>query len=165
MAKYAPKSPVPAAQSRAEIEALICDRAGATHYAPMKTPEGTRIVFVLDKINYVIPVVNVTRDDEDVKCTPNGQERTSENAIETAFKQKQRSVWRAVALLVKALVVAHEEGLIEGGFSHMMAGFTVLPNGEDLYTYTSRIRREDPACLQDENMFQKLLPPSSGRSD
>ena len=93
---YAQATKVPISQSKGEIEELLRVRAGASHIGSMTGPEGSFILFTLGGRNYRIRIPEAESGGDDrVKA------------------QRERSIWRSVQLVVKSLVVAHEEGIFD----------------------------------------------------
>ena len=75
-------------------------------------------------VRFVLQLPSV--DDKEIAFTPTGKVR-EDNARRTVWEQACRAKWRSLYLLVKALLVAIEDGLID--FDRAFLHDLVTPNG------------------------------------
>jgi len=125
MPKYAVNTEVSSDRSRAEIERTLI-RYGASSFAYAFEPGRAAIQFSAHnrRIRFVIKLPD--RNDKELTQTPTGKRRV-DSAIETAYEQAVRQKWRALALVVKALLEAVDSGIVT--FEDAFLPYTVLPSG------------------------------------
>lgn len=130
--KHASQTTVAVSKSQHEIQRLLMDRGGATHYGLLHGLLGDLIVFTLHGVNYKVPIRQPQPNDDHICKTETGKRRTAA-AKKTAFAQEERRIWRSAYLYIKAIVVAHEDGLIN--IQQSLTGFAVLGDGRDVYSH------------------------------
>lgn len=124
--KYARKTNVPVAQSRAELEAIL-EKYGADKFAYSTEAGLVQVGFRIKGLFVRLDIPMPRPDDREFKFTPTGM-IAAESTRKLQFEQAQRQTWRALVLVVKAKLEAAEIGIstIEREF----LADTVLPNGE-----------------------------------
>ena len=123
MGRYAQRTTVSAAKSKAEIEKLIT-RYGATQFMQGWREGHAEIGFHCKSrlIRFDLPLPAHEEFVQDSR----GWERT-EKALEAALAQEERRRWRALALVIKAKLEAVETGVTT--FEQEFLAHIVLPNG------------------------------------
>lgn len=124
--KYAADTTVPAARSVQELERLVA-KHGATGfgYGTDATEGKTRIVFrIADR---VVRFEVGKPDPNEFRLTPTLRTRSLAQQEELAGQEERRR-WRALVLVVKALLVAVSEGVIS--LSDAFLPYAVLPGGQ-----------------------------------
>jgi hypothetical protein len=141
MATYANRTTVSAEKSRMEIEQLL-NKYGATAF--MYGSNGNRAViqFELHNRRYRLTLNLPMRD---------------EYGSKTSYEQALRSLWRALLLTIKAILVAVEQGIMR--LEEALLAHIVLPNNQTVGEWL------DP---QLEEAYQSgrmppLLPAPGGR--
>lgn len=127
MASYASQTTVAAERSRSEIERNL-ERFGADQFL-YGWDEGRAVVQFRAQerlIRFLIDLPN--KDDPKFKRTPTGRHRAGTEAAEKAWLQEKRSIWRALSLVIKAKLVAVDEGIVT--FENEFLAHVVLPSGE-----------------------------------
>lgn len=128
MARYAASTSVTTGASIEEIRRTV-ERYGASAFGVLTEdgPEGGRaaITFVAQGRQLRMSLDLPSRSERRFTHTPSkGLVRTSEQARD-AWEQACRQRWRALALLVKALLEAVESGIV--AFSEAWLPYTVVP--------------------------------------
>lgn len=108
MSEYARQTKVSVTQSRHDIEALL-DAAGAEAFAFMKEAGKASIAFRMHGRNYVLSLTLPERDE--FKHTASGRARYYAEDVDKAHAQAIRAKWRALLLLLKAKLIAVEDGV------------------------------------------------------
>lgn len=133
MAKYAERTKVPEANSRAEIEKLL-DRYGAVGFAFVSDPPRRRIQFRLDdrmiRMDFVMPL------DDDAEV---------------------RRLWRCIVLCMKSKLEAVASGIVTA--EHEFYANIVLPNGRTVAEATGDDVRQ--AYLTGKQPQLQLMPGGS----
>lgn len=129
MAKYAEKTEVSSARSRAEIETIL-SRYGATGFMYGWNAGEAMLGFEMQqrRIMFRLPMP----DRSEFELSPTGRPR-ADSAIEAAWEQAQRQRWRALALVIKAKLEAVESGI--SVFEDEFMAHIALPNGATVGQY------------------------------
>lgn len=124
MARYAQRTTVSAAKSKAEIEKLV-SRYGATQFMQGWRAGHAEIGFHCNGrlIRFDLPLP----DREEFAQDSLGRDR-SQKALEAARDQEYRRRWRSLALVIKAKLEAVETGVTT--FEQEFLAHIVLPNGQ-----------------------------------
>ena len=127
MSTYASQTTVSAEKSRAEIE-VILRRFGADQF--MYGWEDTRAVIQFRAQERLIRFVLDLPDQDDPRftMTPAGRKRRTPDAMLKAYEQATRSAWRSLALVIKAKLVAVDDGIVT--FEQEFLAHIVLPSGD-----------------------------------
>jgi hypothetical protein len=124
---YAPETKVPVATTRGEIEDLL-RKYKATGFVSgwQDTPAGRKAIlgFELQGRSYRIPIP--VPQPGDVARRSDGQRLPQEHR-EAALGKRERQVWREMLLLLKAVLVAVERGIIKP--QEALLTWEVMPNG------------------------------------
>lgn len=123
MTRYAANTQVSPGRSRDEIERLLT-RFGAEQFAYASQPDRAMIGFALKGRSYRIEIKIPAR--EEFARTETGKPR-KESAAFQAWEQAVREKWRALALLVKAKLVAIQNGDVT--LEDEFLAWTLLPDG------------------------------------
>lgn len=131
MTRYAEGTTVPSDRSRAEIEKVV-SRYGADSFGYGWQDRRAMIGFRMHgkQIRFILPMPD--RNAPEFSRTPTGRPRTATAAAE-AFEREVRQRWRALALVVKAKLVAVEEGVVT--FEEEFGAYVVLPDGRTVGEY------------------------------
>lgn len=128
MSRYAEKTQVSSAKSKAEIEDTLM-RYGATGFMSGVTADKAVIAFEAKgrRIKFVLPMP--TRDEFKYRMHPrwSGPMLVSEGQQQVAYDRAVRQRWRALALCIKAKLEAVESGIET--FEDAFMAHIVLPNG------------------------------------
>jgi hypothetical protein len=131
MAVYASSTKVTRSATGAEIERIFT-RFGAQKFAAGWEQDRGFITFVYG--SRTVPTRTITihvpmpaRDHPQFTHTPNTKVRRSASAAQAEYDKAVRARWRALALVIKAMLVGVEAGII--AFEDAFLGFTVLPGG------------------------------------
>ena len=73
------------------------------------------------------------KDDPRFAMTPGGRRRRDSAAMLKAWEQETRSAWRALALVIKAKLVAVEEGIVT--FEQEFLAHIMLPEGGTVHEW------------------------------
>lgn len=126
MSEYAKGTSVPADRSRTEIERTLV-RFGADQF--MYGWEGSRALIQFRAegkvIRFVLPLPD--QDDPRFTHTPAQRKRRTHEATIHEWEKATRQAWRALAMIVKAKLVAVEDGITE--FESEFLAHIVLPDG------------------------------------
>jgi len=126
MGAYATQTTVSADRSRTEIERVLT-RFGADQF--MYGWEGTKSVIQFRAqgrlIRFLLELP--AKDDPRFLLTPTGRRRSDSAAAYKAWEQETRSLWRALGLVIKAKLVAVDEGIVT--FEDEFLAHVVLPDG------------------------------------
>lgn len=127
MSTYASQTTVSAEKSRAEIESTL-RRFGADQF--MYGWEDTRAVIQFRAQERLIRFTLKLPDREDPRftMTPAGRKRRAPDAMLKAYEQATRSAWRSLALVIKAKLVAVDDGIVT--FEQEFLAHIVLPSGD-----------------------------------
>jgi len=127
VSSYASQTTVSADKSRSEIEATL-RRFGADQfmYGWEKTHAVIQFRAQQRLIRFVLELPN--RDDPRFTLTPTGKKRRTPDAMLKAYEQATRSTWRSLALVIKAKLVAVDDGIVT--FEHEFLAHIVLPSGD-----------------------------------
>jgi len=125
MSRFAENTTVPADKSRAEIERTL-QRYGADQFAYGWETNRAMIQFRVDDrlVRFVLPLPD--RADPLFTRTPTKGDVRSPEAAERAWEQATRQKWRALLLMVKAMLEAVESGIV--AFEDVFLAQTVLPD-------------------------------------
>ena len=124
MTSYANGTTVSVAKSIAELDALVT-KYGATGFAYGR--EGDRTVVGFTSADRLIRFEVTRPPDAEFKVPPRGVWRTATAMTEAADAEHRRR-WRALLLVVKALLVAVEDKVISQHDAFLP--YTVLPGGQ-----------------------------------
>lgn len=109
MPRYAADTTVPADRSRAEIEHTLT-RYGATAFLYGRDAGKAMIAFDIEGRRYRMTLPMPLANAREFTHTPTGLLRTA-NSRQAAYEQAARQRWRALALLIKAVLEAAESGI------------------------------------------------------
>lgn len=124
MSRYAEKTQVSSAKSRADIEHTLT-RYGASGFMYGWNAGAATVAFEMDGRRVMFRLDLPDRDD--FALTETGRERT-ESSAEAAYEQSVRQRWRALALVIKAKLEAVESGITV--FEEEFMAHIVLPGGK-----------------------------------
>jgi hypothetical protein len=130
MAQYASKTEVPVDRSRTELEGLLT-KYDATQFAyAWQNGEGeaplVAIAFTIRRLVVRIELPMPSFTDPKIEKTPSGKRRTVLQRDE-AYAQETRRRWRCLVAIVKAKLVAVEDGI--STLEREFLADVVLPNG------------------------------------
>ncbi len=112
--RYASTTTVPVAKSRLEIEDTL-QRFGADKFAYMterrEAGEVAVIAFCVEERNVRLLLSLPSRDDEEFWRTPGGRKRRNKDQAFRAWEQECRRMWRSLSAVIKAKLVAVEDGI------------------------------------------------------
>ena len=130
--KYAENTTVSSAASRDEIERTLI-RFGASQFVYGWQDAAAVIGFVAHgrQVRFVLPLPS--RDDPEIKYTPERRTVRSPDQQEKVYEQMVRQKWRALAACIKAKFAAIEAGI--SVFEREFFYDTVLPNGQTVGEY------------------------------
>ena len=129
MTTYAAKTEVSVSRSRDEIERVL-SRWGAHSFGYVSTPDRAAIEFVTKDRRVRFVVAMPDRSDRKFLRTPTGLARTEAAALKL-HDQAVRQRWRALLLLVKALLESIEGGIMT--FDEAFLPHLVLEDGSTVY--------------------------------
>lgn len=133
MTRYAQKTTVSVAKSKAEIEMTLA-RYGADQFVSGwdadKAYVGFRVDFRMVKLVLVLP------ERSEFRFTEHTHRARSAQSAEKAWEQACRQRWRALALVVKAKLEAVEAGI--STFENEFLANVVLPNGATVGEWAGR---------------------------
>lgn len=110
MPRYANRTQTSSEKTRNEIERLVI-KYGATGFMYFSKGDHAAVAFELGKYHIRVDVPLPKIDDDEFMYTPSrGKERTPEKRYEI-WEQACRERWRAIALIIKAKLVAIEQGI------------------------------------------------------
>ncbi len=129
MAEYASKTSVTAEKSRNEIERTLV-RFGADSFLYGWQGDTALIQFrANDKVvKFLLPLPD--KGDPRFTLTPAGRRQRDPEATLKAWEQETRSSWRALAVVIKAKLVAVDAGIVT--FEEEFLAHIVLPSGETI---------------------------------
>ncbi|ALS27175.1 hypothetical protein IJ21_17740 [Paenibacillus sp. 32O-W] len=132
MSRYAEKTQVSSAQSRAEIERTLA-RYGATGFIYGWQDNRALVGFQMrgKQIRFILPLPD--RNDPEFVYTPARGKQRSPEQQEAAYEQAVRQRWRALALVIKAKLEAVEAGITI--FEEEFLAHIVLPDGRTAGEY------------------------------
>lgn len=150
MARYAQRSSVTTDRSEAEIKKTLL-RFGADAYLSGQSRMQAFVQFCYQ--GRTIRMAFDLPDRDACGKTDTGRQRRSKKVIEAAYERELREQWRALALMVKAKLVACAQQLTT--LEKEFLAYTVMPNGKTLYEIAEpTIDR----MLETGKMPQALLP-------
>lgn len=133
MPEYARQTKVSVTQSRHDIESLL-DAAGAEAFAFMKESGKASIAFRMQGRNYVLSLH--LPDRSEFTRTASGRSRYYAEDIDKAHAQAIRARWRALLLLLKAKLIAVEDGITTVEDEFLAAA--MLNDGQTVGQWASR---------------------------
>lgn len=128
MNRYASGTSVSADRSRAEIE-LLLRRFGADGFGYWSEGEKAAIEFKHRGMRFRFAVKLPDRNDEAFTRTGTGRDRKADAALRLWEADIPRR-WRSLCLVVKAMLVGVEDGVLE--FEQAFMPYIVLPDGKTL---------------------------------
>jgi hypothetical protein len=129
MSRYAADTRVSSDQSIMEIRRTLTRYgAGAFMFAEDDEAHKAIISFKLREKFFKLSVPLPDRKARDITHTPSRGQLRSIEAQEAAYEQAVKQRWRAIALLVKALLEANESGL-EALVELLLQSLILLPDG------------------------------------
>lgn len=149
--KFAEKTTVPVAKSRAEIETLIT-RYGAHSTAFMNSPGRALIMFEAHNRRIVFELPLPSASDPKFARDGRGSRRTPLQ-IAAAVEQAHRQRWRALALVIKAKLEAVESGITS--FEDEFLAHIMMPDGRRVGDHV----KPTIAQVYNTGSMQPLLPP------
>jgi hypothetical protein len=123
--QYAAKTQVNTGRSREEIERTL-RRYGATGFAYGWETDRAVVGFEADGRRVRFELALPDPSDKRFRLTATGRTRTDQ-AAQAEYEIAERQIWRAFALVIKAKLVAVEEGLVT--FEEEFLAHIVLPTG------------------------------------
>jgi hypothetical protein len=148
---YAAGTAVPVAQSRAEIESTL-SRYGADEFGFAQSASTGVVMFVFAGRQYRISAPMPDRDDRDIRLTPTGRTRTSNQRVEV-LEAERRQRWRALLLIIKGKLQAVETGIVS--WEQEWGTYTVLPDGRTAGDYLDSAISE----AYESGQVPSLVPP------
>ena len=150
MRRYAQSTFVPIDRTKAEIERTLM-RFGASHFAYGFGDNRATIVFQFNgkrlRFNLSMP------KKENFSTSPTGRKRSDVAIVERAWEQASRQSWRALALSIKAKLVAVTDGI--SVFEDEFLAWVVMPDGK---TVGEHVLPQVEAVYQGGKMPKALLP-------
>ncbi len=134
MGAYATQTTVTAERSRNEIERVLT-KFGADQFMYGWADDDAVIQFrAHDRlIRFILNLPD--KQDSRFHTTPTGRRRRDPGAAAKAWEQETRSAWRALALVIKAKLVAVDEGIVT--FESEFLAHVVLPDGSTVFSWVS----------------------------
>ena len=129
---YANNTQVSEDRSRAEIEKQL-QRFGADAFGYYSNGTAAKIAFEYKRIHCQISVPLPARDDPQFTQTPNTGRRRSETQACTDWQREVRRRWRSLCLVVKALLVGVEDGVLT--FEQAFMPYIVMGDGFTIYQH------------------------------
>lgn len=131
MTGYASSTKTSRAATYAEIERILT-RFGASKFGAGWDQDHGVVTFAyasrtVSARTITIRVPMPSRDHPQFTHTPQTKVRRSATAAEAEYNKAVRARWRALALVIKAMLVAVDEGIVS--FEDAFLGYTVLPGG------------------------------------
>lgn len=126
MAGYASNTKVSRSATGAEIERILT-RFGAQKFATGWEQGVGFVTFVYARRTVTIRVPMPDRNHSAFTLTPATKRPRSATAAQAAYDAAVRARWRALALVIKAMLVAVQAGIVT--FEEAFFGYTVLPGG------------------------------------
>jgi hypothetical protein len=128
MPKYAVKTDVSVAKSKAEIEDTL-QRYGASGFMSGWMGDTAMIAFQVNdrQVKFLLPMPD--KENREFTHSPQGRVRTKE-ATHVAWEQGCRQRWRALSLAIKAKLEAVECGIVT--FDQEFLAHIVGPNGRPI---------------------------------
>ena len=164
MARYASGTDVTADRSRSEIERLLM-RFGADEFAYVTARDKAMIGFVYQKVRCEISIELPDKDLPEFTKTPaRGTKRTADAAFE-AWQKEVRRKWRALAIVVKAMLVGVEEGVFK--FDEVFMPYIVMGDGVTIYRHCMPLIQhalETGAMPNSMRQLEALPEPAGGAS-
>jgi len=144
---YASGTDVPVSNSRAEIEHTV-ERFGATGYLYGWQGDEAVVQFCLGPYTIRFILTLPAKDDHRFTRTPTGKPRAPQAAAQE-WEKACREQWRALALIVKAKLVAVESGIvtIEGEFAAQIVMADGRPAGDALIPALREYAASDQSIL------------------
>jgi hypothetical protein len=126
MTDYASNTKVTRSATGAEIERTLV-RFGAQKFAAGWEQDNGFVTFVYAGRTVTIRVPMPDRGDRQYTHTPTTKVRRTAAAAQAEYDKAVRARWRALALVIKAMLVAVSAGIFT--FEEAFFGYTVLPGG------------------------------------
>lgn len=126
MSRYAERTSVSAAKSRAEIEDVLL-RYGAAGFGYMTQGDRAMVEFATEDRRVRFVVLLPDPQDEQFRMTPARRRVRTPEQRHAAWEQACRQRWRALALVVKAKLEAVETGITT--FEEEFLAHIVMPDG------------------------------------
>lgn len=127
MTRYAETTKVSSEASIMEIRRTLT-RYGADAFMFAEDDIKAVISFKFRERFYKIPLPLPNRKDRGITHTPTRNQIRSPQAQEAAYEQAVRQRWRALALIIKAILEGVESGIPM--FMQMLQAFILLPDGQ-----------------------------------
>lgn len=108
---YASNTSVDESRSRAELEKMLA-RFGADEFGYYTTRDSAIVLFVYNKTRCKLSVPLPDRDADEFTKTPAGRKRRTADAAVAAWQQETRRRWRSLCMVVKALLVGVQDGVL-----------------------------------------------------
>lgn len=124
---YAANTNVSVERSRAEIEATLA-RYGCRDFAYMTSDKGAQIGFKMEGRMSRFDIKLPSRDEERFFRSPSGRQKRNATQALVAWDQACRTLWRALALVIKAKLEAVESGITT--FEVEFMAHTIVPGGK-----------------------------------
>jgi hypothetical protein len=129
MAKYAEGTKVNSFASIEEIQRLLRAR-GCVEFGQMTSQNTAAVVFRYEGVPYRMQLNLPDPDDDKFTCTPSGRWSRSEKQANDAYEQEVKRLWRAILLVMKAKLVAVDEGVVT--FHNEFLSYAVLGDGRSV---------------------------------
>jgi hypothetical protein len=152
MGRYAKDTTVSSARSKMEIEKTLA-KFGARAFMYGWEGEHAAVAFQMyDRhIKFILPLPS--RDD--FSQTETGRERAA-NVAEKAYEQAVKQKWRSLALIIKAKLVAVDDGILS--FEEAFLAHIVLPDKSTVGQFIL----PQIARAYDQGSMPKMLPEHKG---
>lgn len=129
MTRYAKNTSVPVDRSMNQIRMML-QKENADGVAIAETSDKAAVQFVFEQVPYKFVIKYPIINEDEIKYTNSGKERTLAQKYDQIDKEKRR-LWRAMCLYIKAALEAHNNGLVD--IKRSMMGNLMLQNGQTLY--------------------------------
>jgi len=153
MTRYAANTGVSTGQSRDEIERILA-RFGADQF--VYAVGETRAMLGFRYSGRMIKLCIKMPDKEDFRYTPGRHTPRSDTKMFEEWEQNCRQRWRSLALVIKAKLVAIEDGI--ASFEDEFLAYTVLPDGSTVGDFTKPQLEQVYTTGKPMSLFSAMLP-------
>lgn len=155
MSPYADRTDVTVSSSIGELDRMLT-RRGAKAFGYMREQGRAAVVCQLDgrHIRFSIALPSP----ESYRLTEARKVRRSDADVWKLVEQEERRRWRSLTLLVKAMLVAAEDGVVQ--LSEALLPYTVLPGGATVYEHLGT-QLDD---IRDSHELPSLLPATGPKA-
>ena len=135
MTSYANNTSVPIDRSMNQIRVML-KKIGADGTAIAESDNKAMVSFVYQGKNYKFFINYPSIDDDSVRLTDGGRERT-QSQCEAEIDKEVRRLWRAMGLYIKAAIEAHNNQIIP--LEKSMLSHMVLPGGKTVFEKVQKV--------------------------